>query len=135
MKLPLCGLFQTRTQSTGQRAEDEAYKYLIRKGLKAVTRNYRCKYGEIDLIMQDDNTLVFIEVRYRKNIRFGSSAETVTIGKQKKLIIAAQHFMQSEPKRQSGPCRFDVVALSPGTTLKNSGLAIDWIRNAFTLGN
>jgi putative endonuclease len=135
MKSPLRGLFKTRIQSTGQQAEDEACKYLIRNGLKAVTRNYRCKYGEIDLIMQDEDTLVFIEVRYRKNIRFGSSAETVTLGKQKKLIIAAQHFIQSEPRLQSSPCRFDVVALSPDSTSKKSGPAIDWIRNAFTAGN
>ncbi len=130
MKLPLPAFFRTPAQNMGQLAENNAYDFLVKKGLKPVARNYRCKYGEIDLILQDQETLVFIEVRYRKNTRYGTSAETVTASKQKKLVLAAQYFILNNRDYQASPCRFDVAALSPGPKGKEK-LAIEWIKNAF----
>ncbi|MFX7820786.1 YraN family protein, partial [Acinetobacter baumannii] len=74
--------------------EDAALVYLQQQGLRLLERNWRCKAGEIDLIMQDDATLVFVEVRRRKNDRFGGAAASVTWHKQQKLIRAAQWYLQ-----------------------------------------
>ena len=78
----------------GQAGEDEALAYLQKKGLVLIERNFRCKGGEIDLVMQDNNTLVFVEVRKRANHRHGGAAASVTTAKQKRLIIAAHIFLQ-----------------------------------------
>lgn len=108
----------------GQNAEELAMRHLQRQGLKLLTTNYRCKRGEIDLIMQDSGTLVFIEVRYRKSDAFGSAVESVTSVKQNKLIAAARHYLQAY---QSNPaCRFDVVGISG-----QSRPRIEWIKDAF----
>ncbi|MES9939272.1 MAG: YraN family protein [Candidatus Thiodiazotropha sp. 6PLUC2] len=93
----------------GDRAEQQALDYLSRHGLKLVTRNFRCKSGEIDLIMQERETLVFVEVRYRQSKDFGSALESVTTSKQRKLLAAANLYLQKMQNDQ--PCRFDVVAL------------------------
>lgn len=106
----------------GESAEDEAYKFLIKNGLKPVCRNFRCKQGELDLIMLDNQTLVIVEVRYRKSDKYGSALESVTRTKQSR-IIAATHCYLSSHKTDS-PIRFDVVALSGNGH-------IDWIKNAF----
>lgn len=110
--------------SQGQAAEEKALNYLQRSGLQLLARNYRCKNGEIDLIMQQDNTLVFIEVRYRQSSRFGSAAESVTSSKQRKLLLTANHYLQKNGMDR--PCRFDVV----GVGGKNQ-TEIEWIQNAF----
>ena len=106
----------------GNKAESEAQKLLISEGLKPVLRNYHCRSGEIDLIMKDNDTLVFVEVKYRKSINYGDGADSVTYKKQQKLLKAAHHYLLKHP--YSGPCRFDVVALSPEHPPK-------WIKNAF----
>ena len=87
-------------------------------------RNYRSRRGEIDLIMRDARTLVFVEVRFRASTRFGTPAESVDVRKQRKLAATAAHYLQSN--QTNLPCRFDVIALS-GTN------HIDWIRNAFNV--
>jgi putative endonuclease len=107
---------------TGKKAEDVACRFLQRNGLSLVQRNYHCRYGEIDLIMQDSATLVFVEVRYRSSIKFGSAAESVDSNKQRKLVFTANKYLQKHPTNQ--PTRFDVVALSPQQEP-------EWITNAF----
>lgn len=112
----------------GRRAEQDACDYLERQGLRLVERNYRCARGEIDLIMRDRDTLVFVEVRYRRSRRYGSGAESVDWRKQAKLSATAAHYLQAHPRAAHRPCRFDVIALTGG----DAGNAhVDWISNAF----
>ena len=106
----------------GQSAEARAESFLQSQGLKLVARNWRCRFGEIDLVMQDGATLVFVEVRLRTRSDFGGAAASVTPAKQKKLLAAARQYLAA--LKTLPPCRFDVVALS-GTAPP------DWIRNAF----
>lgn len=117
----------TVQQDTGNRIEDLAVEYLQNTGVIILHRNYNCKLGEIDLIAQDATTLVFIEVRYRKNNAFGTAAETVTEIKQQKIIRTAQFFLQTRSWAAQLPCRFDVIAMSQ----QNGGLNIEWIKDAF----
>lgn len=118
----------TDKQITGQLAEDTACHYLEKQGLSLIERNYFCPRGEIDLIMKDRTTTVFIEVRYRNNVRFGSGAESVDWRKQKKLLATAAHYLQQNPKAAKGSCRFDVVSL---TANKHGEHKLDWIPDAF----
>lgn len=89
-----------------------------------LTRNFSCRFGEIDLICQDQLELVFVEVRYRRGQRFGTAAETVTIRKQQKLIKAAQHYLAAHPEHQRKTMRFDVIGI-------DSAQHIEWIKGAF----
>ena len=115
------------SREIGKRAEDDACQYLQRQGLKLVARNYHRRCGEIDLIMEDAGTLVFVEVRYRRSIAFGSGAETVTRTKQDKIARTAAHFLQEHRRYAGSAARFDVISCSPG---RGDG-AVDWIRDAF----
>lgn len=114
---------------TGRAAEDAALAYLGMNGLQLVERNYRTPLGEIDLVMKStvDKTLVFVEVRYRRHQQFGSAAESVDRRKQKKLVAAAEHFLQHHKSYAQLPCRFDVVSFSGD--VGNSSL--QWYPNAF----
>lgn len=114
---------------TGESAEQDACKFLIKNKLKLITKNYRCKFGEIDIIMLDEQSLVFVEVRYRNNSQYGSGAESITISKQKKLIKAASHYLQQNKKTSRYAARFDVISMSADTSSKES--KIDWIKDAF----
>ena len=114
------------TLTRGRDAEDRACSYLQEHGLTLLHRNYRSKRGEIDLILQDTDSLVFVEVRYRRQSGFGSAAETVDQRKQAKLIACARHFLQALPNTARQPCRFDVLSINGPAT------RIEWIRNAFT---
>lgn len=109
-------------------AEDLALSHLERRGLILMTRNYACRGGEIDLIMQDGATLVFVEVRHRTGHQFGTPEETVGLGKQRRLVLAAQHYLARNPALAKQPMRFDVVALS-GPLARAE---FRWIRNAIT---
>ena len=113
----------SKQRLTGKRAEDLACRFLQGEGLLLIGRNYHCRFGEIDLIMQDHDDLVFIEVRYRRSARYGSGAESVDHNKQRKIIFTANHYLQAHPSHQA--CRFDVVTLAPDQ-------APQWIINAFT---
>ncbi|MES9992907.1 MAG: YraN family protein [Candidatus Thiodiazotropha sp.] len=107
----------------GQQAEQQALSYLQSHGLKLVERNFRCKTGELDLVMREADTLVFVEVRYRQRNDFGHALETVTRSKQRKLLATANRYLQV--KRLDTACRFDIIALN------GSGSApIEWIKNA-----
>lgn len=106
----------------GGEAENAALAFLEDQGLELVERNYRCRTGEIDLIMREGKTLVFVEVRQRSSPDFGGAAESITAGKRKRIMNAARHFlsrMDSEPA-----CRFDAVLYG------ETGDA-EWIRGAF----
>ena len=107
----------------GDLAEDAAAAFLSRQGPTPVARNYRCRFGEIDLIFNDGVTLVFVEVRFRKNKEFGGASESITYAKQRKLLRAARHYMAEQ--RRFPACRFDAVLLNGDTS------NIEWLRNAF----
>jgi putative endonuclease len=106
----------------GQSAEARAETLLQSRGLTLVARNWRCRFGEIDLIMRDGDTLVFVEVRLRSRSDFGDAAASVTPAKQKKLIATARQYLSG--LKHMPPCRFDVVAIS-------GQAQPDWLRNAF----
>lgn len=106
----------------GSKAEDQAFLFLQDQGLLPVCRNYRCSFGELDIIMQDQDTLVIVEVRYRKNDIYGSAAESITRPKQARIIAATQHYLSRNKVQQ--PIRFDVITLSGADK-------INWIKNAF----
>jgi len=110
----------------GAASEDRARYYLETQGLKTLNRNFRTRRGEIDLVMLDSDTLVFVEVRYRKGDRYGSAAESVTYTKQQRINSAAKQFLLSRKQWCRHPCRFDVVAIS-GAEAEH----IDWIKDAF----
>lgn len=115
------------TQQTGQLAEQEACEFLKTKGLKLIHRNYRCLCGEIDLIMQDQQDIVFIEVRVRNHPNYGDAVESVNKSKQKKIIKTASYFLQQHKWFDKVNCRFDVIGISYTKTKA----AIEWIQNAF----
>ncbi|MDF2690646.1 MAG: hypothetical protein K0S29_501 [Gammaproteobacteria bacterium] len=116
------------SRTIGFAKEDIALRFLKNKGLKLICRNFHSRFGEIDLIMQDQSSLVFIEVRFRSSEKFGSSAESVSFLKQQRLIKTAQFYLLHHP--QNAACRFDVLAIRPHNT---QSIDIDWIINAFTL--
>lgn len=115
-----------RTGILGNRAEKIANKYLRRQGLSLIEKNYHCRFGEIDLIMQHADYLVFVEVRHRKSSRFGGALASVDQRKQNKLRHSAEHYLIQHKKTDS-PCRFDILCVNGN--LNNP--EIDWITNAF----
>jgi putative endonuclease len=110
-------------KNDGQAAEMLAAAYLQQKGLKLLESNYRCRFGEIDLIMRDGKEIVFVEVRLRSNPFFGGAAASITSSKQQKLARTAEHYLL---QHGSAPCRFDAVLLD---SLTASNLT--WLKNAF----
>lgn len=115
----------------GEALETVALNHLCRQGLRPVCRNFQCRLGEIDLIMQDGVTLVFVEVRYRRSDRYGSPVETVDWRKQRKLIRTAQVYLCMRYGTHSAPCRFDILGIAPGGSAGE--YRFDWCRNAFGL--
>lgn len=108
----------------GALAEQWAERYLQRQGLKPVARNYRSRFGEIDLIMRDGTTLVFVEVRLRRNGAFGGAAASIDAHKQQRLVRTAQQYLAA--LSQLPPCRFDAVLMDDA-----EGRNVQWLRNAF----
>ncbi len=108
----------------GAQAEQLAAEFLQRCGLGLLQRNFRCRYGEIDLIMRDGATLVFVEVRLRGSNDFGGAAASITAEKQGRLLRTAQHYLSA--LRHSPPCRFDAVLMRNA-----DGAGIEWVKNAF----
>ncbi|MTD33255.1 YraN family protein [Paludibacterium denitrificans] len=105
---------------TGQLAEDRALLFLQQQGLQLVERNWHCRGGELDLVMRDGGSWIFVEVRHRADNRFGGAAESITPAKQKKLMHAAEVYLAS--KAIQAPCRFDAVLTvgnQPPVWLKN----------------
>lgn len=121
---------ETKTKAShlqrGENAEQQACDFLLAQGLTLVARNFRCPYGELDLIMQDGKTRVIVEVRYRKNANFGGALESVTRAKQTKLIHATEVYLNSLANEELFPVRFDVIGI-----LGNGQL--QWVKNAFAV--
>jgi putative endonuclease len=114
---------RTAAQAAGGAAEDTAARLLEAHGLRIVARNYRTRFGEIDLVARDGELLVFVEVRLRRSEGFASAAESIGIGKQRRIAAAAGQYLAGvagEPR-----CRFDVIALD--------GPAPRWLRGAFDI--
>lgn len=110
---------RTAQQDKGQQGEDAALAYLLRQGLVLVERNFRCQGGELDLVMRDGASLVFVEVRRRQGRAFGGAAASITPAKQRRLVHAAETFLLRYPRVP--PCRFDVIAIDAGR--------IEWLRD------
>ncbi|QFU74970.1 YraN family protein [Halioglobus maricola] len=113
----------------GDSYENFASQWLLDRGLRLLERNFRCKVGEIDLIALDGDQLVFVEVRARSNPRFASAVATVDRRKQRKLRLAALHYLQKTRGTTRVHCRFDVIAIEPRQFPDEP--AVRWIRSAF----
>lgn len=111
------------SRETGEASEKKAEQFLKKQGMKVIARNYSCKHGEIDLIMEDKDSLVFVEVRFRRCDDYGGALSSVTPSKQNKIKRSALHFLLNKKLYEKHPVRFDVIALSE--TNQN------WIKGAF----
>lgn len=110
-------------QRIGAAAEELAARHLLAQGLRIVARNFRVRGGEIDIIAREGKTLVFVEVRLRSRGEFGGAAASVTLQKQRRIILAAQHYLQAHGEQA---CRFDCVLLDA----LDAG-RLEWIKGAF----
>jgi len=113
----------TARRATGNRFEEAARVFLEARGMRLVRANFLCRHGEIDLVMRDGDTLVFVEVRYRRGSSFGGALASVTAAKQRKLVSAAHLWLAAYPRDASRACRFDVLAFD--------GDDVTWVRGAF----
>ena len=113
-------------RTLGERGENIAYRFLVERGLRPVARNFRCRGGEIDLIMLDRHCLTFVEVRCRQSTGFVRPADTVDFRKQRKIIRTAAMFLSRERRFATFRMRFDVIAIEGDGT---DGIC--WIRDAF----
>ena len=110
------------TKTLGDRGEARAESYLRKTGCKIVFRNYRLRFGEIDLIYFDAETLVFGEVKYRLTNRYGTPSEAVTPHKVRKILITASQFLQEHPSYRDAPVRFDIICVSK---------QVRWLKDSF----
>lgn len=110
-------------RKTGSFYEEKAAEYLTKQGLRVTETNFHCRFGEIDMIAEDRETLVFVEVKYRKSGRSGSAAEAVGRQKQERIYRCAQVYMKYHGISFLRPVRFDVIAMD--------NMEITWIQNAF----
>jgi putative endonuclease len=108
----------------GRAAEAVAADYLSRQGLEILHRNFRCRFGEIDLIARDGDAVVFVEVRMRGRSDFGGAAESITAAKRGRLVKAAGFYLSGQ--RRTPRCRFDAILVSGAEG------RIEWIRDAFS---
>ncbi len=116
------------SHARGKITEAYAENYLIGHGLVVIDRNVHCRQGEIDLVMRDDDTFVFVEVKYRKNNHFGSAIEAVSLAKQNKIRhCVAFFFHKANLNEYNTPCRFDVIALEGNINQPQ----VTWLKNAF----
>ncbi len=115
---------RTEKRIKGDEKERLAEDFLTAKGMRLITRNFYCKSGEIDLIMQDADYLVFIEVRYRENKEFGGALASITASKQNKLRRCAEYYLLKHFGSTPPPCRFDAVGIEGDND-------IEWVNNAF----
>lgn len=113
----------TARRATGDRFEGAARSFLETRGLRFVRANFLCRHGEIDLVMRDGDTLVFVEVRYRRGAAFGGALASITAAKRRRIVSAAHVWLTGRPRDALRPCRFDVVAFE--------GAQVVWIPAAF----
>ena len=111
------------TTAKGKRAEDQAAAFLETHGLSLLSRNYRCRGGEIDLVCRDGKSLVFVEVRQRKRQDFGGAGASITPTKQRRILLAAQHFLLATGQTH-GDCRIDCILIDDAEPT--------WIKNAIS---
>lgn len=116
------------TRAAGARYEQLAEDYLQRAGLMTVARNFTCRMGEIDRVMIDGDTLVFVEVRYRADPGFVSPLASITPMKQRRVVRTAQLYLQRHPRFAGCPCRFDAI----GITGSLEDPRFNWIKGAFS---
>lgn len=107
----------------GRHAENLAALFLQQQGLKLIARNYRCRFGEIDLIAREGKILVFVEVRMRASDRFGGAAASITAGKRRKLLRTARHYLAGAAHTPA--CRFDALLVNGADN------SVHWLQNAF----
>ena len=116
------------TVAVGSHWEKLALENLLRSGMQLIGKNFRCRMGEIDLVMRDKDCLVFVEVRYRKASRFASAAASVDYRKQRKLARAAAAFLGQYPQYRNHTVRFDVVAFD---ATPDDQCTLQWLQDAF----
>ncbi|TAL83369.1 MAG: YraN family protein [Rhodanobacter sp.] len=117
-------------RAAGDAFEQRACVELEAVGLRLLARNYTTRHGELDLVMYHGETVVFVEVRYRKHAGYGNAAASVTATKQTRLILAAQHWLAAHPRYARSPCRFDVVSYDGPAAQAQ----MHWLRAAFDAG-
>jgi putative endonuclease len=120
-------MMKITTRQSGKRAEDIAANYIKKQDVKIITRNFHSRFGEIDLIGLDKETLCFIEVRYRKNEHYLSAIETINRHKCKKIVLTSEYYLNKRKKYQSYICRYDVITITGALDEP----VIEWIKNAF----
>lgn len=113
-----------KTRERGLEVEQLARRHLEARGLKTIARNYHCRWGELDLVMEDASQVVFVEVRYRRNNNFGGATASVTMAKQQRLARAAMHFLARSGLAHRN-VRFDIVAV------EGEAREVDWLVDAF----
>lgn len=113
------------SQQSGLIAEQQARNYLVKNGLRWITSNYRCRLGEVDLIMADGKILVFVEVRARVSAEYGGAVGSITYQKQRKIIKTATHYLITNNLYNTCNGRFDVISIQGASS------QIEWIPNAF----
>jgi putative endonuclease len=117
-----------RHLESGRNAERAARRFLEHYGLRTLASNYRCRYGELDLVMRHDEQVVVVEIRYRRHATFMAPAESITRAKRQRIARTTLHFLQRSAAYRNYPVRFDVVGISGPL----AGPSINWIRDAFT---
>jgi putative endonuclease len=115
------------TRRRGAATEAAAARHLASSGLRPVAANAAARFGELDLVMLDGASLVFVEVRYRRSDRYGGGAASVDARKRRRLVLAARQFLAAHPRYREAPCRFDVVEASGDPDAP----VLNWIRDAF----
>lgn len=111
----------------GNTSEELALDYLTEQGFRLVQRNFTCKTGEIDLIVQKDDLVVFVEVRSRTGIQYGNPSETVNRKKQDKIRKTAKYYLYCNPYLEKYYCRFDVISI----VWFDGKASVEWIPDAF----
>ncbi len=112
----------------GLHFEERARDWLTARGLQLLQANYRCRFGEIDLIMRDRETLCFVEVKYRRSSAYGGAAAAISPAKQRKLVRSAQCYLETRRALANHPMRFDAVLIQRDA---NGTACFNWIRDAF----
>lgn len=114
-------------RAEGAHVEALARDFLMREGLLPVAANANYRGGELDLVMRDGDTLVFVEVRYRRSAGFGGGAASIDASKRRKLVHAASQYLAAHRESSRAPCRFDVIDACGDPEAPS----FDWLRDAF----